>query len=156
MDQKIDDVEKVIRKYLPDVIHMSLATTDGNKPWVCEVHFVYDNDLNLYFRSLESRRHSRDIAKNSNVAGNIVEQHNLTMKPRGLYFEGTAELLKDLEINDYVCKLFCDRLSMDGEEIVKDAKHGGHQFYKISVSSWYLFDSRESKPSKKYHLLWGK
>lgn len=82
----IADIEKVIREYLPYVIHMSLATSHGNKPWVCEVHYVFDKDLNLYFMSKSSRRHSKEIEMNEYVAGNIVKQHELGQKPRGVYF----------------------------------------------------------------------
>ena len=64
----ITDVEKVIREYLPEVIHMSLATSHNNVPWICEVHYAFDDELNLYFRSLQSRRHSKEIAENKQVA----------------------------------------------------------------------------------------
>ncbi len=57
------DVEKVIREYLPKVIHMSLATCVDNRPWVCEVHFVYDDDLNLYWRSTRSVGTARKLPK---------------------------------------------------------------------------------------------
>ena len=76
----IQNIEQTIREYLPGIIHMSLATCVDNKPRVCEVHFVYDNDLNLYFRSLTSRRHSQEIAINPFVSGNIVKQHVLNEK----------------------------------------------------------------------------
>ncbi len=71
------DVEKVIREYIADLYHLSLATSSNDSPWVCEVHFAYDDDLNLFFRSLASRRHSQEIKDNSHVAGNIVRQHSL-------------------------------------------------------------------------------
>jgi hypothetical protein len=77
----LKDIEKVIRDYLPEVIHMSLATCKDNKPWVCEVHFVYDNDLNLYFVSLPSTRHSSELRANPYVSGNIVKQFKLGEKP---------------------------------------------------------------------------
>jgi uncharacterized protein YhbP (UPF0306 family) len=148
------DAEKTIREYLPGVLHMSLATAAGNKPWVCEVHFVYDDELNLYFRSKKSRRHSQEIAANPNVAGNIVEQHGLTDKPRGVYFEGTAVILEDFNEDHKAYKAFGERLGA-GPGIVEDSKEeDGHRIYKITVSDFYLFDSRESKPSQKYHLKW--
>ena len=65
------DIEKLIREYLPQIIHLSLGTSANNKPWVCEVHFAYDESLNLYYRSLTLRRHSQEIAENPNF-GNIV------------------------------------------------------------------------------------
>jgi uncharacterized protein YhbP (UPF0306 family) len=148
------DIEKTIREYMPDIIHMSLATCADNKPWVCEVHFAYDENLNLYFRSWKSRRHSQEIANNPNVAGNIVVQHGPTDKPRGVYFEGKAELLEGVDENN-PAYLACNKRFGLGTEILEDAsKEDGHKFYKISVSDFYVFDSRESKPSAKYHLPW--
>lgn len=149
------NIEQVIREYLPGVVHMSLATCRNNKPWVCEVHYVYDDDLNIYFRSTSSRRHSLEIADNPNVSGNIIEQHT-GQKPRGVYFEGRAELLHDVAADHPAYQLFAQRFGL-GPEIVEDAKsEDGHKFYKISVDTYYLFDARESKPSQKYELPWGK
>lgn len=151
------NIEKTIREYFPDIVHMSLATCGkAMKPWVCEVHFVYDNDLNLYFKSNADRRHSLEIAKNSNVAGNIVTQHSLGDKPRGVYFEGTAEKLKKVDENHIAYKLFCERLGAGPGILNKDDPDKGHGFYKITVSDYYVFDARESKPSQKYHLQWKK
>ncbi|HSX17141.1 MAG TPA: pyridoxamine 5'-phosphate oxidase family protein [Patescibacteria group bacterium] len=148
------DIEQAIREYLPNIVHMSLATCDGSKPWVCEVHFAYDDELNIYFRSLPSRRHSQEIAKNPNVAGNIVTQHELGVAPRGVYFEGTAEQLQDVDESHPAYTAIANRLGV-GSEILEDArKPQGHKFYKISVSDFYVFDARESKPSQKYHLVW--
>jgi uncharacterized protein YhbP (UPF0306 family) len=150
----IKDVEKTIREYLPSVIHLSLATSNHDKPWICEVHYVYDNDLNLYFRSTPLRRHSQEINSNNKVAGNIVQQHGLTDKPRGVYFEGTAKLLENVTKDDVAYKLYCERFGT-GESILEEAlTTDGHKFYKITVSTFYLFDSRESKPSQKYELSW--
>lgn len=151
---EIADIEKLIRGYLPEIIHLSLATVKDNKPWVCEVHFVYDEQLNIYFRSKPSRRHSQEIADNPSVAGNIVTQHQRGEPPRGVYFEGTAELLESVG-EDHIAYLgFCDRLGI-GPEILEEAnKEDGHKFYKITVSDFYIFDAKESKPSQKYHLPW--
>lgn len=148
------DTEKVIREYLPNVIHMSLATCANNKPWVCEVHYVFDDELNIYWRSKSSRRHSQEITANPNVAGNIVSQHQAGEKPRGVYFEGTASLLTDVDENHPAYKLYCDRFGT-GLEILEEAKQeNGHKFYMAKVSDYYVFDVRES-PGVKYHLEWG-
>jgi len=148
------DVEKTIRGYLPQIIHMSLATCVNNKPWVCEVHYVFDNELNLYFCSTPQRRHSEEITQNQNVAGNIVTQHFIGQKVRGVYFEGKAELLEDVDENHIAYKLYCERFGTD-KKILEEAKEQtGHKFYKINVSTFCLFDGYESSPSKKYELKW--
>jgi uncharacterized protein YhbP (UPF0306 family) len=148
------DTEQIIREYLPDIIHMSLGTSKDNKPWVCEVHFAYDNDLNLYFRSLLSRRHSREILGNPTVAGNIVTQHGQGEKPRGVYFEGQAKLIKSEKELQTAYKSLSERLGIGEETLEEATKDDGHKFFKIEVSKFYVFDARESKPSQKYELNW--
>lgn len=148
------DIEKVIRDYLPNVIHLSLATSRDNKPWVCEVHFAYDDNLNIYYRSLTSRRHSQEIVENPNVAGNIVKQHSLGEAGVGIYFEGVAELLKSGEAQQKAFESIKERLKAS-DEILEEAKRpDGHQFYKISVNTYYVFGAFGDKPSQKYELKW--
>jgi len=150
------DVEKIIRDYIPGIVHMSLATSRNNKPWVCEVHYAYDNDLNLYFRSLASRRHSQEIADNPSVAGNIVKQFALGEAGIGVYYEGTA---KRLPLGDEQTKAFetiKERLKAHDNILEEAKKPDGHQFYKISVSSWYVFGGFDGQPSQKYELKWNR
>lgn len=150
----LKNIEKTIREYLPSVIHMSLATTNKSKPWVCEVHFAYDDNLNLYFMSLSSRRHSKEIETNKYVAGNIVKQHSLNDKPRGIYFEGEAELLKDVTEDSIAFKAYKKRFGLSKEDLKETKLSSGHKFYKIKVKKFYVFDAQESSPSQKYELGW--
>jgi uncharacterized protein YhbP (UPF0306 family) len=133
------DMERIIREYIDKSIHMSLGTAANNKPWVCEVHFVYDANLNLYFRSLKSRRHSQEIAKNPNVAGNIVRQHSIDEYPHAIYFEGKASVIEDGDEREKLFPFFQSRLGADKEILDEAHQQNGHQFYKISVTSWYAF-----------------
>lgn len=148
------DVEKVIREYLPEVVHMSLGTCKDGKPWVCEVHFAYDDKLNLYFRSLTSRRHSQEIAANPNVAGNIIKQFAAGEPVVGVYFEGTAQKLDTGEEQAAAFAAIGQRLQV-GNEILEEAKNpDGHQFYKISVENWYVFGRFGGDKGQKYQLAW--
>ena len=110
------EVQKVIRDYLSQVIHMSLATCVDGRPWVCEVHVAYDNDLNLYWVSSQDRRHSQEVRQNPQVAGNIITQHFLNQKVRGVYFEGQAEQLEGVDKThpgyQAYAKRFSSRLEM--------------------------------------------
>lgn len=148
------DIEKIIREYLPQVVHMSLATVKDDQPWVCEVHFAYDDDLNLYFRSLASRRHSEEIAANSKVAGNIVKQHQLGEPVLGVYFEGTAERLLAGEAQNEAFASLKERLNVSDDVIAEAAREDGHQFYKVSVKNWYVFGRLEGDRGQKYQLAW--
>jgi len=149
------NIEATIRSYLPQVIHLSLATCRDNRPWVCEVHFASDDDLNLYFCSSPQRRHSQEIAANPHVAGNIVTQHHLGQKVRGVYFEGVAKELENVNEGDIGYKVYSERFET-GPALLSDLKApGGGRLYQITVSDYYLFDNYNG-PSAKHQLPWGK
>ena len=150
------NVEKIVREYIDKTVHMSLATVKDNRPWVCEVHFVYDDELNVYFRSLASRRHSQEIALNPSVAGNIVKQHAVGEYPHGIYFEGKAEMLTDEAEIRAVFPLFQARLGAD-ESIINDAMlPEGHKFYRITVTDWHAFGKFGQSSGQKYSMKWKK
>lgn len=152
----IDDVEKVIRAYLPEIIHLSLATSQDNIPWSSELHYVYDSDLNIYFRSLPSRRHSIEIRANPKVSGSIMKQHVVGEAPRGIYFVGEASELANVD-NLHPAYIEYGKRFGTNESILEEAKKpDGHKFYKISVQTFYLFDGKESNPGKKYELAWNR
>jgi uncharacterized protein YhbP (UPF0306 family) len=148
------NVEKIIREYIDKTYHLSLGTSSGSKPWVCEVHFTYDDNLNLYFRSLKSRRHSQEIAKNPHVAGSIVKQHPLREYPHAIYFEGTARIIEDNDEIENVFEYFQSKLNSD-ESVLEDAKkNDGHNFYRITVENWYAFGKFGQSSGQKYKLVW--
>lgn len=148
------DVEPIIREYIDKSIHMSLGTTRDDKPWVCEVHFAYDEDLNLYFRSTTDRRHCQDIYANPNVAGNIVRQHELNEVPHGIYFEGTAELITDESQFQTLYEIFKQRQAVD-ETIIERAKQAdGPKFHKITVENWFAFGKFSGDKVMKHSLPW--
>jgi uncharacterized protein YhbP (UPF0306 family) len=150
------DVEKIVREYITKTVHMSLATVSDNKPWVCEVHFAHDDNLNLYYRSLKSRRHSKEIEKNSNVAGNIVKQHSLREYPHAIYFEGIARCIEDYSEIDQIFPYFQKCLEAN-EDTLEDAKKvDGDKFYKITVENWYAFGKFGGEKGLKYKLKWGR
>lgn len=148
------DVEQVVREYIEKTLHLSLATVSNDAPWVCEVHFAYDNNLNLYFRSLQSRRHSQEVASNPRVAGNIIDKYGLGEPAVGVYFEGTAKLIEAGKEQDLAAECLKNRLKVT-DDIVEEASHkDGHQFYKITVKNWYVFGQFGGLPGQKYKLEW--
>ena len=148
------DVESTIRRYLGDVIHMSLGTARDGVPWVCEVHFAFDEGLDLYFVSLTGTRHSGEIRDNARVAGNVVVQHGPTDKPRGVYFEGRATQLEDVTADDAAYRTYKERFGARAEILDQQGDPDGRRFYRVEVGTFYLFDARESVPPRKYELPW--
>jgi uncharacterized protein YhbP (UPF0306 family) len=148
------EVERIVREYLDKSLHMSFATVSEGRPWVSEVHFVYDDNLNIYWRSLGSRRHSQELSANPYVAGNVVKQHSLQEYPHAIYFEGTAKLLSDMDEQKLIFGLFQQRLAA-GEGIIDEAaREDGHKFYKITVENWYAFGKFGGETGLKHRLVW--
>ena len=150
----MNNVEKIIRGYIKDIVHMSIATSRQNKPWISEVHYSYDDDLNLYFVSRPERRHSLEVADNKLIAGNIVKQHAKGESVRGVYFEGVIEMLEDVKETDIAFKTYNERFDGDASILEEQAEKNGHRWYKITVKKFYLFDELEMKPAGKYELEW--
>ena len=148
------DVEQTIRGYLPQIVHMSLGTSKDNKPWVCEVHFAYDDHLNLYFRSLPTRRHSQEIAANPHIAGNIVKQHALGEPHVGVYFEGAAEMLQPGAEQQKAFECMKERLHTSDDALADSQQPNSAQFYKITVETFYLFGRFNTEHGQKYELKW--
>ena len=150
----MEKIESIIREYIKDIVHMSIATCADNKPWISEVHYSYDDDLNLYFISRPSRRHSLEVATNSQVAGNIIKQHKTGEEVRGVYFEGTIEMLDEVKEDNVAFQTYNKRLGLDPSILNEQAEENGHRWYKITVNKFYLFDELEMEPAGKYELNW--
>ena len=149
------DIAQIVKDNIEGLVHMSLATSVDGQPWVCEVHFAYDHQLNLYFRSLLSRRHSKEIAGNPKVAGNIVAQFGLGQSPAvGVYFDGTANLVTDTAECAVAYECIAKRLRAGPEILQESATPNGHKFYKITVANWHVFGKFGNDSSGKYTLPW--
>jgi uncharacterized protein YhbP (UPF0306 family) len=150
---KPSEIETVVREYIDQVIHLSLATVKDNKPWVCEVHFSYDDDLNLYFTSSKNSRHAQELIANPYVAGNIVTQHFKNQKVRCVEFEGMAEVLDGTEAEKTAYRAYVSRYGESEGLLNEIRKDGDVRSFKITVQDFFLFDSY-GNVREKHHLPW--
>lgn len=135
------ELRKLVEDYLKEAKLMQLATSFGNQPWVCSVWFASDEDLDIYWISSENRRHSKEVMKNQKVAAAIVLPQTPQDVPRGLQFQGIAELLENEDDVDKAVALFSGRI-FPKEKIKEfmDSKTNPHKFYRIKVEKFVLFD----------------
>src|SRR2546430_2002753 len=92
---------------------MQLATLDGDQPWACTVYFVPDANLNLYWISLPSRRHSQEIERHPKVAAAIPIKHVVGESVIGLSVEGEAEVVTDAGELKQAAELYAARYGKD-------------------------------------------
>jgi len=98
----------LIKDYISSKDTMTLAVIDGKLPWVCNVFYFMDNDLNLYYLSEKDSRHSTPLHKNPNVAVSIYDHESIPGKVSGVQISGTCSELsgKDLlmKMGKYISK----------------------------------------------------
>lgn len=134
-------LQTLIQQYLTEAKMMHLATVSNGKPWVCSVWFAADDDMNIYWFSSTTRRHSLEVKNDNHVAGSMCLPQTPEDTPRGLQLEGTAEMLtEEADIQKakslYECRIF------PAETVEMFMKHPErpHMFYRIVPELFVLFD----------------
>ena len=133
------------RNYLKDVKLMQLATADNNKPWLCSVWYVVDDEDNIYWMSRKTRRHSIEIEANSHVAATFhkwFDKGLLEDPGQAVIISGQAEIL-----SGEACRLPYDlyqkrypRLN-DFQSLDKFLNDEGHHyFYKLTPDEIIWWD----------------
>ena len=147
------ELKQDIVDYLSRARMMHLATSNDGKPWVCNVWFANDADLNIYWVSSTKRRHSNAIAENPNVAASMCLPREPSESDLGaLQMEGTAVRLSSASEVAKAIKLFAKRGIFSVSQIkqfMKDIDHP-HRFYKIAPSKIVLFSPSKPQSTQEY------
>jgi uncharacterized protein YhbP (UPF0306 family) len=85
---EISKLKTLILEVLEKGYLMSLATVDDGGPWVCNVIYIHDDDLNIYWMSDPDVRHSKALSKNNKAAAtitvNLPKEDNLGIQMSGV------------------------------------------------------------------------
>lgn len=129
----------LVRHYLPQGRTMQVATVDGDQPWICTVYFVADDELNLYWLSWPTRRHSQEIAKNSKVA--IAVPIKTDQPVIGVQAEGTAAEVTSKELVAKIMQRYTAKYN-SGHQFYDNfvAGRSQHVLFKFTPSTFVLFD----------------
>lgn len=83
-------VENVLRQgYL-----MGLGTADQDGPWVADLIYTFDDNLNIYWISDKETRHSAAILRDPRVAATITISDRPNMSNLGLQMHGEARMVE--------------------------------------------------------------
>ena len=101
--------QRLVREVIASNRYLTLSTAADDEPWAAPIEYLNDDDLNLYFLSTGSSRHSRHIEENTLVAVAIFDAEqpgeyspDASMTLRGVQIRGTAERLSPEEYPDPV------------------------------------------------------
>jgi uncharacterized protein YhbP (UPF0306 family) len=144
------NVGELIKKYLRQGRMMQVATLDSGQPWICTVYFVPDEQQNLYWLSLPTRRHSQDIAKNNKIAVAIAVKFDKN-PIIGIQAEGIAKIVNDGEVVKKILPDYVEKYG-SGKDFVELFESGKnqHQLYKFTPSKYSLFDETNFSDGQKH------
>ena len=149
------NTEQLIQEYFKKAKLMQLATVSSGKPWVSNVWFVADKDMNIYWFSSITRRHSIEVMRDSHVSAAICLPQTPADSPRGVQLEGSAELVTKPSEVAIAMGYFIGRIfSIHQIKYFMADKETPHRFYKIKPTSIVLFDAVNfpDQPKQEYVL----
>ena len=134
---------ELLTQYLDDRSTMQLASINGDQPWICTVRFVSDDQQNLYWASIPSRRHSIEITKHPKVACAIVVHDVIGEPVIGIQIEGTVAIQSPSLNNQIMAEKYAAKFKRD-QQWVDDFVAGNteHRLYRLTPSIIYLFDEK--------------
>ncbi len=133
----------LLKQYLGERHMMQLATVSHDQPWCCTVYYVADEELNLYWASLPTRRHSRELAEHPKVAAAIPVKFVNGEKVIGIQVEGKAAQVKPSSKIRPITEQYAEKFHRDAQW-VSDFINGrtAHKLYKLTPESFVLFDEQ--------------
>jgi uncharacterized protein YhbP (UPF0306 family) len=131
--------EELIKEYSTKSKMMQLATAVDSKPWISTVYFVVDETFNFYWLSLPTRRHSREIEINDQVA--ITVPVKVGRPVIGIQSGGKASVVKNADTVKKIIEVYTDKYD-EGREFYEKFKAGTneHQLYVFEPDNLVLFD----------------
>lgn len=146
------DMRQRIKEVLEQGYLLSLGTADDGGPWVADVIYVADDDLNIYWMSGRKFRHSLAIEMNPKVAGSITVSARPGEKDLGVQLEGEAKRLDSFDPG--LAIKYLKKKGKPAPAKVIDILLDGYSWYRLSPNSIELIDQENSGFAKqKLELL---
>jgi uncharacterized protein len=134
-------VSDIITLHLNSCSMMQVATSRDNRPWVCTVYYVIDDELNMYWISTPTRRHSTEIETNTQTAVAIAVTHTPGQDVVGVQGEGNSMRVLDSDEIAHAIELYSDKYKT-GAAWKHDflAGKNEHVVYRFRPEAFVLFD----------------
>jgi len=150
------DHKSIVKHIITTSTYLTLATTDGKKPWANAVFFASDKELNLYFTSYNNSRHIKNILQNPNVSVAIFDSHIVPgTGAQGVQIEATCQRVTGEALPEAIEVVYTKRFPDQKERAKRDlsAEHFSlldsvgrtDHIYKIVPKHFYILDKKVGK-----------
>lgn len=107
-------MNRAYHKTIEKNLYMTIATSDGNKPWISNVYFVCDNNNNFYWYSPKKSKHSQLINTNPQVALCIFDSTAVGDDVNAVYLQAKAIEVTDKEELRHALILYAKKMLKTG------------------------------------------
>jgi len=150
------NAKELVNKYLKESYMMQLATVSGSQPWICTVYYVLGEDNKIYWLSLPSRRHSKEINNHSKVAVAIPIRFINGKEVVGIQIEGKAIQLNPKPEQADIIKRYANKFGRSKEWVETYLNNKtDHKLYEFTPKNIVLFDEVNFKedPRQEYKVF---
>ena len=138
-------IDQQIIHFLNEHHLLTLATSQNNKPYCCNLFYVYDQVSNHLIFSTETKtKHAQDFIKNTNVAGSVALETKNVSKIQGVQLLGTIEELKG------------ERLKIAKEQYIKAFSYAANMELHLWVMPLNFIKMTHNKLGFGKKLIWEK
>ena len=124
---------------------LTLATSQNNTPYCCNLFYVYDQVSNQLIFSTETKtKHAQDFITNTNVAGSVALETKNVSKIQGVQLLGTIEELKG------------ERLKIAKEQYIKAFSYAANMDLHLWVMPLNFIKMTHNKLGFGKKLIWEK
>ena len=138
-------IDQQIIHFLNEHHLLTLATSQNNKPYCCNLFYVYDQVSNQLIFSTETKtKHAQDFITNTNVAGSVALETKNVSKIQGVQLLGTIEELKG------------ERLKIAKEQYIKAFSYAANMELHLWVMPLNFIKMTHNKLGFGKKLIWEK
>ncbi|MCA9380852.1 pyridoxamine 5'-phosphate oxidase family protein [Candidatus Dojkabacteria bacterium] len=138
----------LIKTFLENNKLVTIATEDSGNPWICNVYYASDDDLNLYFLSSIEENHSKHIEENNNIAFTVVwfNPDNLSDR-KSVQAKGKIEIVGVGKELIHGLKIYTKKFGRNYKELHNELEHklSDMRLYVIRTSYIKYWDDEQKK-----------
>lgn len=135
-----------IKEALDRTEFMAISTVGEDGSWVCPVQFSYDENLNLYFKSMPGSKHMQNISINPELSVAIFSTERLPGGDViGIQLKGTATILASRSDVEVAARYHYGRSKQEVDYMARIDEHLGREaqwnFVKATPTEIWYFNS---------------
>ncbi len=142
-------LHEIAREIIRENIYLTLATSDGGRPWASPLFYCTDDDYNFYFISLPDSFHSRHIGENPSVAFAIFDSRQAEGTGNGVQGSGSVERVPDGELEEALQWYKTDYIELTPQNLTAPAPY---RMYKLMSERFYVLDP-EARVDKRVEVF---